>query len=246
MRPLDLNADLGEGERTARTHALMRWIDSANVACGGHAGGADTMSRAVRAARRFRVNLGAHPGLWSRGDGFGREVVALTAGELSLLLLHQVGALDLIARSEGLRLHHIKLHGALYHMTEADPRLARAYLDAVRRWWPRLKVYALAGGRVALLGRALGLAVWEEAFLDRAYRADGSLVPRTQKGAVLTQASTVLRRLELLRDKGMIEAVDGTRRSIQPHTLCIHSDTEGAARLARRAAEALRGPRKGS
>src|SRR5436309_15056078 len=133
---IDFNCDLGEGEPVARTRALMRWITSANVACGGHAGDLQTMERCVRLARQFKVRLGAHPGPWSRTD-LGRGVVRVTPGELELLLIHQVSALDTVARRKGMTLHHIKLHGALYHATETNETLARRYVATVKRWWPR-------------------------------------------------------------------------------------------------------------
>src|SRR5438093_1543012 len=145
---LDLNCDLGEGEPGPRTRALMRWITSANVACGRHAGDLPTMESCVRLAKQFGVRLGAHPGTASRGD-FGRAPVEVGADELELLLLEQVGALERLARAAGVRLHHIKLHGALYHASEASDVVARRYLRSVRRWWPRSVPYVRAGGTVA-------------------------------------------------------------------------------------------------
>src|SRR5688500_18309234 len=117
----DLNCDLGEGEPRARTEALMRVITSANVACGGHAGDLASMERCVALAKKFKVRLGAHPGTADRA-GFGRGELKITPAELELLLLQQVGTLERIARAHGVKLHHIKLHGALYHATERDGR----------------------------------------------------------------------------------------------------------------------------
>ena len=130
---LDLNSDLGEGEPIARTRALMRWITSANVACGGHAGDAKSMQRCVRLAKQCGVRLGAHPGPWSRGD-FGRSAIQITPEEFELLLLQQVGALERVARANGARLHHIKLHGALYHASEAQTEIGECYVKSVARW----------------------------------------------------------------------------------------------------------------
>src|SRR5437867_5375494 len=118
----------------------MRRITSANVACGGHAGDAATMRACARLAKRFGVRLGAHPGPWSRDD-MGRGTIELRPDELELLLLHQVGALEAIARAERVKLHHIKLHGALYHASEAVEQLGRCYAAAVARWWPNAIVY---------------------------------------------------------------------------------------------------------
>lgn len=236
----DLNCDLGEGEPLARTRALMQWITSANVACGGHAGNAATMRACVRLAKQFGVRLGAHPGPWSRDDQ-GRGPTRLTPDKLELLLLQQVGALQTLARAEGVRLHHIKLHGALYHATEVREALRRRYLRVVADHWPRVIVYARAGGRVARLGRRLGLRIWEEVFADRGYRDDGTLVPRGEPGALETNARAVASRVRSLIEAGMIVSVSGRRLALPGRTLCVHSDTPGAVRLVRRIARLLDG-----
>jgi UPF0271 protein len=239
MPRLDLNCDLGEGEPPARTRALMRWITSANVACGGHAGSAASMALCVRLAKRWGVRLGAHPGLCSRAD-FGRGRTRLSPDELELLLLHQVSALERMARAEGVRLHHIKLHGGLYHATEEDSALAARFLKVAARWWPNAKVYARAGGRVAQLARRAGVPVWEEAFADRAYRDDGTLAPRGEPGAVLTDARTVIARAWTLLEQGEVQAQSGRTLRVRAQTLCLHSDTPGATTLARALARTLR------
>ncbi len=237
---LDLNCDLGESEPRACTRALMRWITSANVACGGHAGDLATMESCVRLANRFGVRLGAHPGIPSRGD-FGRGAARICADELELLLLHQVGALERLARAAGMRLHHIKLHGALYHASEASEVLARCYLGSVCRWWPRTILYVRAGGTVAKFARRAGVRVWEEVFADRAYGDDGSLVTRGEPGALLSEERVVLRRVDLLRESGEIETIAGRRLRVTAQTICLHSDTPRSATLARILAAALRG-----
>ena len=233
---IDINCDLGEGESRTRTRMLMRWITSANVACGGHAGDLTTMSACVEFARKFRVRLGAHPGPWSRGD-FGRGAIELDPDGLELLLLHQVGALERIARSAGVRLHHIKLHGALYHATESIAALRRRYVSTVARWWPGTKIYARAAGNVVPFARKLGVPVWEEAFADRGYCDDGSLVPRTQPGALLTKNKEVVARVRTLLESGEVTAVSGKQVQLFPDTLCLHSDTS----LALKCAEAIAG-----
>ncbi len=235
---LDLNCDLGEGEPLVRTRALMRWVTSASVACGGHSGDVKTMEACARLARQQGVRLGAHPGPWSRID-FGRSPVQLAPNELELLLLHQVGALERIARTNGLRLHHIKLHGALYHASEENEALAECFVDSVRGFWPRAKIYARAGGRVARIARAAGLGLWEEAFADRGYQDDGTLVPRTEPGALLTEVGLVVERVRRLLRQGEVIAASGKPLSLRPQTLCIHSDTFRAAQLARAVAKEI-------
>jgi UPF0271 protein len=233
---LDLNCDLGEGEPLVRTRALMRYATSVNVACGVHAGDAATMERCVRLARELNVRVGAHPGV---PGAFGRGEVKLTAGELQTLLLHQIGALHRLTEVHQVRLHHVKLHGSLYHAVERDAALGRCYVETVGRWFAGLFIYALAGGRVAALGRQLGVAVWEEAFADRAYRPDGSLVPRNEPDALLTRPAEIVRRVRELREGRGILAVDGSRLPLRPRTVCVHGDTAGAVRLLAAAARPL-------
>jgi 5-oxoprolinase (ATP-hydrolysing) subunit A len=228
----DLNCDLGEGEAPGRTKRLMTQITSANIACGGHAGDMATMRRCVRLAQAHNVHLGAHPGSRDR-QTFGRASVTLKSAELEQLLLEQVGLLERVATEEGVKLHHVKLHGALYHATERDLSLARHYLACVRRWWPKLIVYALAGGTVARCARRAGVKVWPEAFLDRNYRNDGSLVPRTDPAALLTRRSELMDRMRLLMERNAIATVTGKIRRVSARTICVHSDTPHAARTVR-------------
>jgi UPF0271 protein len=237
---LDLNCDLGEGEPAARTRALMRQVTSANVACGGHAGDLASMSRCARLALEFGVRLGAHPGPPGRAD-FGRAPVHASPAELALWVVQQAGALARVAGRFGLPLHHIKLHGALYHAAEADPALARSYAEAVREHFPGVKIYSLSGGRVARLARRAGIEVWEELFADRAYQADGRLVPRQQPGALLNTPDQVAARLADWIKTGRIGTVDGGQVRLAARTCCVHGDTVGSVALARAARRALTG-----
>lgn len=229
---LDLNCDLGEGEPLSHTKSLMRSITSANVACGGHAGNLKTLETCVCLANKFGVNLGAHPGLWDRAS-FGRAAHNITPDELELLLLHQVGAIEKVAHANGCGLHHIKLHGALYHASDSNEKLGRRYVSAVARWWPGVRIYARAGGRVAKLGQKAGVPVWEEVFLDRGYFKDGTLLPRTEEGAQISDINEVRTRLRSLAEDSHVIAVSGERVRIKPQTACIHSDTPRAIERAR-------------
>lgn len=226
----DLNCDLGEGEPWARTRALLRQITSTNVACGGHAGDAPTMERVVVEAKALGVRLGAHPGV---PGAFGRGEVTLSPGQLQTLVLQQVGALDLLARRHGSRLHHIKLHGALYHAVENDDALGRAHVETVARWFPKVKIYARARGRVLTLAAKAGVAAWAEGFIDRAYCANGQLVPRNQDGALLTRAQEITERLREWQQTGGWKSLDGSWVAVPAQTLCLHGDTPGAVALAR-------------
>jgi UPF0271 protein len=233
---MDLNCDLGEGEDLSRTRALMRWITSANVACGGHAGNLRTMEVCVRLAKQHGLRLGAHPGPWSRHD-FGRGRVVITPDEFELLLLQQIGALERIAWRHGVKLHHIKLHGSLYHVSEESAALGRRYVEVVRRWWPRCMVYARAGGRVVGLARRAGLESWEGVFADRNYRDDRSLVARDAGNALVTDVTAVRERVQRLLAHGEMEAVSGGIIHLRFRTICLHSDTQSAPQLARARSE---------
>lgn len=234
----DINCDLGEGEPVARTRSLMRWVTSANVACGGHAGDVRGMERCARLSVQHGVLLGAHPGV---GSGFGRGSVSVSVPELETLLVHQVGALQAVARACRVRLHHVKLHGSLYHEVERNAPLRTTYLETMSRWFPGLKVFALAGGMVAAEAQRSGVTVWEEGFLDRGYRDDGSLVPRGEPNALLTEARRRRERLERLREGGGLLSVEGSPLSVRPRTLCVHGDSGDSTALVRLARRMLVG-----
>lgn len=223
---LDLNCDLGEGEHPEQTRAMMQHISSANVACGGHAGDASSMAHCVRLAREYGVRLGAHPGPPSRGD-FGRSAIQPTAAELSAWVVEQANTMQAIAREHGLALHHIKLHGALYHAAEAEVELAQAFAETVRRHFPNTKIYSRSGGLVARTARPMGVEVMEELFADRAYLADGQLVARNMAGAVLHDPAQVSARLRRWLQTGEMTTVDGSSVRLTGQTLCVHGDTEG-------------------
>jgi len=229
---LDLNCDLGEGEPSARTQALMRWITSANIACGGHAGDVESMHRCVRWAIRHRVRIGAHPGA-AGSSGRGRGQVTLRAAELEPLLIAQLGALGQIARNHNAALHHVKLHGGLYHASESSLVLARAYVRIVRQHWPGLVIYALAHGSVARAARDAGVPCWAEGFADRGYRHDATLVPRGQPGALLKDPRRVVARVRRWIQDGRVDAADGRPLRLPIETLCVHADTPHAVAMVR-------------
>lgn len=227
-RLLDINCDLGEGESPEQTRALMERIDTANLACGGHAGNLTSLRNGLRLAHELGVRPGAHPGLTQPGN-FGRSHPdSLTSGELTRILDQQAGLAWDVGQELGIPLTHIKLHGALYHAVDDDAELADAYLAHVARRWPGLAVIARAGGAVVRRSFQGPVRVWKEAFLDRAYRADGTLVPRGEPGAVLSDAVTVVHRLRDLAEAGGWRAVDGTWIRLDPDTLCIHGDSPAA------------------
>jgi UPF0271 protein len=238
---LDLNCDLGEGEVPEVAAALMAHVTSANIACGGHAGDDASIRRCLTLAGRHGVRVGAHPGLADRA-GFGRAPSPLDPEGLRALLRPQIRRFLELCAEANLAPSHIKLHGALYHMTEADPALRAAHLDFCAKEAPGLTLYALAGGRVAAEARERGLSVWGEAFLDRGYRADGSLIPRGQPGAMLGEWEALRARLAGLRERGEIVAADGSRVAVNARTLCLHGDGPNAVEWAKAARQWLAGP----
>ena len=232
MRQLDLNADVGEGDRQA-DEALLPLITSANIACGLHAGDPKTMRDTIALAVNQGVAVGAHPGFDDR-EGFGRRRVQLAAAEINVLLLYQLGALHAIARAQGAVLQHVKPHGALYNQAEADEQLAVAILMAIRTFDSNLRLVGRAGSAMARAAEALGHPFTPEAFVDRRYRSDGSLLPRSEPAAVLTDPEEVARQVRSLVTHGEVVASDGSRVPIAFETLCLHGDTPGSAVLAAR------------
>jgi UPF0271 protein len=236
MPRVDLNCDLGEG--AGHDAELMPLISSANIACGGHAGDDATMLATVRLAREHRVAVGAHPGFADR-ENFGRVELPVTPAEARGLVLAQTERLLAIAGQAGARVRHVKPHGALYNMAVRDAALARAVAEGVYEADPRLLLVGLAGSQLIAAGRECGLSTISEVFADRTYRADGSLTPRREPGALITDpAQAVAQVLGMVRD-GRVTATDGSRVLISAETICLHGDGEQAVEFARQLRAAL-------
>jgi UPF0271 protein len=233
---VDLNADVGEG--CGQDAALMSLISSANIACGIHAGDVDSMREAVMLARDHGVAIGAHPSFPDR-EHFGRREMQLDASDVRQCIVAQIESLATVAAAAGTRLRHVKPHGALYNMAARDEELAEAVATAVRSVDPELMLFGLAGSELVKVAACAGLRSISEAFADRAYRADGSLLPRDQPGSVLHGDSAVAARVVAMVRNGSVVAVDGSRVSIAADTICVHGDTPGAPALARSIRDAL-------
>lgn len=243
MIRIDLNADLGEsvGQRIVGDDAgVMPWISSANIACGFHAGEPRVMRATLLACREHGVAAGAHPSFDDR-EGFGRREMRVAPDAVHAQLLYQIGALAGIARALGVPLVHVKPHGALYNQAARDPALAEAIASAVRAFDPALVLVGLDGSRLIEAGQAQGLGVRREAFCDRRYRADGSLVPRAQAGAVLDDPDAAAAQAISIATQGFAIADDGSRVQILADSLCVHGDRPDAARFARTLHAALQG-----
>lgn len=217
----DLNCDLGEHESAVSRKALMGWIDSANIACGGHAGNRDTMKESISLALEHQVRIGAHPGL---ADDGGRGKRFPGADELIQLLDAQVLPFVELVTSKGASLHHIKLHGTLYHATDQMPVLAEAYLEWCARHIPQALIYARSGGSTANLASERGITCWRECFLDRAYESDGSLRPRHHRDALLQDLSELQQRLSHWMTHQTLVSHDDTELLLACETFCLHGD----------------------
>lgn len=231
MVKIDLNADLGEGG--SADAELMTLVSSVNIACGFHAGDAPTMLTSVHNAVKNGVALGAHPSFPDR-ENFGRTAMDLPPETVYAQVLYQIGALEAIVRAENGVLRHVKPHGMLYNQAAKDPALADAIARAVRDCNPALILVGLAGSELIRAGERLGLTTRQEVFADRGYQPDGSLVPRPQPGALITDEERALAQtLEMVRS-GHVTAIDGTSAAVKADTVCLHGDGEHALQFARR------------
>ncbi|MBT2099232.1 5-oxoprolinase subunit PxpA [Enterobacter asburiae] len=231
MVKIDLNADLGEGSRADAE--LMTLVTSVNIACGFHAGDAQTMLESVRNAIKNGVAIGAHPSFPDR-ENFGRTAMDLPPATVYAQVLYQIGALEAMVRAQNGVMRHVKPHGMLYNQAAKDADLADAIARAVRDCSPQLILVGLAGSELIRAGQRLGLTTRQEVFADRGYLPDGSLVPRTQAGALITDEGKALAQtLEMVR-AGRVIAVDGTSANVQADTVCLHGDGEHALQFARR------------
>ncbi|MEA3327522.1 MAG: 5-oxoprolinase subunit PxpA [Chloroflexota bacterium] len=227
---IDLNCDLGEsfGRHTLGDDAeIMKLISSANIACGFHAGEPSVMARTVSLAKQNSVAVGAHPG-YPDLHGFGRRKMDLSLQEVADTITYQLGALDAFARVSGVKLVHVKPHGALYNLASEDDVLANAIAHAVAAYNPDLIMVGLAGSALIKAGQEVGLRVAREGFPDRAYLPDGNLMPRSQPGAVLHEPDAVASNaIRLVREGLKIED-----KVIRMDTLCLHGDNTEALRNA--------------
>lgn len=231
MMNIDLNADLGEG--CASDGELLTLVSSANIACGFHAGDAQTMLTSVREALKNGVAIGAHPSFPDR-ENFGRTAMTLPVETVYAQTLYQISALAAIARAEGGVMRHVKPHGMLYNQAAKDPQLADAIAKAVYACDPALILVGLAGSELVRAGERYGLVTRQEVFADRGYQADGSLVPRTQPGALIEDEDQSLAQTLGMVETGRVKSITGEWTSVVAQTVCIHGDGEHALAFARR------------
>lgn len=228
---IDLNADLGEG--CGSDAALLQLVSSANIACGFHAGDAQTMVESVREALKNGVAIGAHPSFPDR-ENFGRTAMQLPPEKVYAQTLYQIGALDAITRAQGGTLRHVKPHGMLYNQAAKDPQLADAIARAVHDCSPSLILVGLAGSELIRAGEHYGLVTRQEVFADRGYQDDGSLVPRSQPGALISDEEQALAQTLEMVESGQVKSINGVWTPVTAQTVCLHGDGEHALLFARR------------
>ncbi|HHY92713.1 MAG TPA: LamB/YcsF family protein [Firmicutes bacterium] len=241
MVRVDLNSDVGESfgaYKLGLDAEVLKHVTSANIACGLHAGDPMVMERTVALAVENGVGIGAHPG-YPDLQGFGRRNMNLTPEEAKNFIIYQVGALAAFARAAGRPLQHVKAHGAFYNMAAKDAKLARAIAEGVKAVAPDAILLALAGSEMVKAAHAVGLKVAQEVFADRAYTAEGTLVPRSQPGSMIHDPEVAIPRVVRMVTEGKVTAVTGEEVAIQADSICVHGDNPEAIVFVARIREAL-------
>ena len=241
MYRVDLNSDLGEsfGAYTiGMDEEILKYVSSANVACGWHAGDAVVMEKTVHNAKQNAVAVGAHPGFCDL-QGFGRRNMSITRDEARAYVKYQVGALMAFAKAEGITLQHVKPHGALYNMAAKDIELARGICEGIYEVDRDLILLGLAGSEMLRAAEQTGLTYASEVFADRAYNDDGTLVNRKLPGAVLHDEELVIQRVIKMVKDGTVVSIKGREIPIQAHSICVHGDNPDALAFVSRIRNAL-------
>jgi UPF0271 protein len=235
MKTIDINCDMGESYGAWKMGAdaeVMPYITSANVACGFHGGDPATIRTTVKLAADHGVAVGAHPSLPDL-QGFGRRAMKISAQDMYDLVLYQAGAVEAFARAAGVRLHHVKCHGALYNMAANDEALSDAMARAVKDLGGDVMLYALSNSKMMAIGKQHGLRVAGEVFADRGYADDGTLAPRGTPGAMIEDAAVAARRALDMVKHGSVKSLSGKTVAVSADTLCLHGDQPGAVTFAK-------------
>lgn len=230
MYKIDLNSDLGESfgaYKIGRDTDIVPLVSSANVACGFHAGDPTVMARTVGLCKESGTAVGAHPG-FADLQGFGRRNMSVSPEDAKNMIIYQVGALDAFCRANGVRLQHVKPHGALYNMAAKDKRLADAICQGIYAYDPSLILMGLAGSEMIASAKEIGLPYASEVFADRAYEDDGTLVARTKPGAMIEDEDEAVERVVTMIKTHTVKTIGGKTIEITPDSVCVHGDSEKA------------------
>lgn len=239
MTKIDLNSDLGESfgrYSLGKDPEIIPLVSSVNIACGYHAGDPDVMATTVALAEKAKVGVGAHPGFPDL-QGFGRRQMAMKPDEVQHMITYQVGALQAFTTDK--KLQHVKPHGALYNMAAKDHDLAVAICKGIKQVDPDLPIYGLANSELINAAKEVGIPYAQEAFGDRNYNADGTLVSRSLPNAVIKDPKEVAKRVKLMIENEEIIALDGTKIPLKPDSICVHGDNRAALDIVEELRKAL-------
>jgi Uncharacterized proteins, homologs of lactam utilization protein B len=227
---IDLNCDMGEG--IGNDELIMPYITSANIACGYHAGDEETMKKTILLAKKYNVNIGAHPSFLDR-ENFGRTEIKFPPEEVYELVTKQIKLLQKNAAKNNASLHHVKPHGALYNMAAKNKELAKAIAEAVKNIDKNLILFGLSNSFLISESKAIGLKTASEVFADRTYQDDGSLTPRSQPNALIQNTDEAIQHVLLMVKQGKVKTISGKEIPIVAETICIHGDGAHAVEFAK-------------
>ena len=228
MKKIDINCDVGEG--IDNEEFLLPYIQTCNIACGGHAGNAESMQKIVRLSLEHHVKIGAHPSYPDK-DNFGRLTIKIEDKQLIQSVQYQINTLNNIVTNLGGELHHIKPHGALYNDIAKNKKLALIFLTAIESYKDNTKLFVPYNSEIEKQAINMGFSVIYEAFADRNYHDDLSLVNRKNKNALITARDEILNHVNEIRHKGIVTSIHGKKVRIKATTFCVHSDTENAIEI---------------
>lgn len=226
MNKVDLNCDLGESfgsYKLGSDEEVIPYISSANIACGFHASDPLVMNNTVKLAKEYNISVGAHPG-FADLVGFGRRKIDISYKEAKCIVQYQIGALNAFCTAHGVKMNHVKPHGAFYNMAAKDLNLAIAICEAIYEMDKDLILLGLSGSKMIDAAKSIGLRFASEVFADRAYNDDGSLVDRTNMGAVITDEELAIKRVVRMVKENMVETINGVDIPISPDSICVHGD----------------------
>ncbi|MCR4953130.1 MAG: LamB/YcsF family protein [Treponema sp.] len=238
---IDLNCDLGESfgnYKIGMDEEVIKFISSANIACGFHASDPLVMAKTVELAKENRVKVGAHPGFPDL-VGFGRRNINVSSAELKTMVQYQIGALNAFCIAKGVKMNHVKPHGAMYNMAAKDVNLATSIAEGIAEVDSSLILLGLSGSQLISAAKQVGLKTAAEVFADRAYEEDGSLVARTKPGAVITNEDEVIERVIRMIKSGCVKSITGKEIPIQPDSICVHGDNPKALNFVKMIRERL-------
>ncbi len=225
---IDINCDVGEGLNNE--HLLIPYISSCNIACGGHAGDIDTMTKVVSLAAKYKVKIGAHPSYPDK-ENFGRKSIEISKNDLSKTILNQIQTLEKFAENFDLQLHHIKPHGALYSDIAKSETSANSFLDIIEVFKTKYKLYVPYNSAIEKEGQRRNFDIIYEAFADRNYKDDGSLVSRQNSNAIISDINAIITHVSQIINEGKVSTISGKKILIKADTFCVHSDTKNVVEI---------------